>query len=128
MKSKLARVFNELLREIDGNPDLKARIERHLSPLQKTNVPNAPASKPKNRRGKPAVDPYTEIRQSEALLRQKLTLLSIDQLKDVVSGFALDSSRLALKWKDHARLIDFIVMTVRSRMEKGDGFRIDPEE
>jgi len=46
-------------------------------------------------------------------------VLSIDQLKDIVSGYALDASRLALKWKDQTRLIDFIVTTVRGRTEKG---------
>lgn len=125
MKNKIAQIFNELLHEIDTNPDLRARIERHLSPSQDQGSLVRPKSRPKNRRGPPALDPYVEIKQGESLLRQKLILLSIDQLKDIVSGFALDASRLALKWKDQARLADFIIMTVRSRMEKGDAFRSD---
>lgn len=126
MKSKLARIFDELLHEVDANPDLRARIERILAPLHDKGVLGSPTPKARNKRGQPALDPYIEIKQGEPLLRQKLTLLSVDQLKDIVSGFALDASRLALKWKDQGRLVDFIVATVRSRLEKGDAFRSDP--
>jgi hypothetical protein len=125
MKTKLARIFDELLQEIDTNADLRARIERHISPTQDQAGLAGPKPKPKNKRGAPALDPYVEIKQGELLLRQKLTSLSIDQLKDIVSGYALDASRLALKWKDQGRLVEFIIMTVRSRMEKGDAFRTD---
>jgi hypothetical protein len=125
MKGKLARIFEELLREIETNPHLKARIELILSPEHEQKAIVKSASRPKNRRKPPAVDPYAEIKGGEAILRQKLALLSLDQLKDVVSGYALDASRLASKWKDQARLIDLIVTTVRSRVEKGDGFRSD---
>ena len=82
-------------------------------------------SKRKNRRGTPVFDPYGEIKQGEVVLRQKLAALSVDQLKDIVSAYALDASRLALKWKDQARLVDFVITTVRSRMEKGDAFRAE---
>ncbi len=123
MKSKLARIFDELLHEIEANPDLKARVERHLAPSDEKRVAGRPAPRPKNRRGPPSLDPYAEIKQGEPLLREKLALLTVEQLKDVVSGYALDASRLALKWKDPARLIDLIATTVRSRMEKGDAFR-----
>ena len=127
MKTQLARVFDELLHEIEANPELRERIERHLAPSHDKGRSFGPTSRPKNRRGAPALDPYAEIKQGEQVLRQKLTSLSVDQLKDIVSGYALDASRLALKWKDPARLIDLIITTVRSRMEKGDGFRSDPE-
>jgi hypothetical protein len=127
MKTKLARVFDELLCEVAANPDLRARIEHHLSPSRDDGERPQPASKPRNRRSPPTIDPYAELNQSEMVLRQKLRLLSIDQLKDIVSGYALDASRLALKWKDQTRLIDFIVTSVRGRAEKGDGFRNEPE-
>jgi len=128
MKTKLAQVFDELLREVAANPDLQARIERLLSPSRDKADSTAVKSKPKNRRGQPALDPYAEIQQGESLLRQKLVLLTVDQLKDIVSGYALDASRLALKWKDHERLVEFILATVRSRFEKGDAFRIDSDK
>lgn len=127
MKSTLARVFDELLREVNANPDLKARIERHLSPPAAGKEASPAATKRKSRRNPPPVDPYIEIKQGEFALREKLVSLTVDQLKDIVSAFALDASRLVLKWKDHARLIDFIITTVRSRLEKGDAFRSDAQ-
>ncbi len=123
MKSKLGRIFDELLREIDTNPDLRARIERHLSPPNRE-VKCAPArSRSRNKRAPAALDPYAEFEQDGQVLRQKLSALSVEQLKDIVSAYALDSSRLALKWKDHGRLVELIVTTVRARLEKGDAFR-----
>lgn len=50
---------------------------------------------------------------------------SLDQLKDIVSENAMDSSKLALKWKSTGRLIELIVISVRSRVEKGDAFKRD---
>jgi hypothetical protein len=49
--------------------------------------------------------------------------LSVEELKDIVSEHALDSSRLALKWKKADRLLELIVTTVRGRLEKGNAFR-----
>lgn len=128
MKTKLARVFDELLREVEANPDLRARIERHLATPADKRTPEGPSAKPRNRRGAPALDPYAEMKQGEQFLRAKLAQLSLDQLKDIVSAFALDASRLALKWKDQGRLIDLIITTVRSRLEKGDAFRADSDK
>jgi hypothetical protein len=129
MKTKLAQIFDELLREVQTNPDLRARVERHFaSHVQETGSQPGQTSRPKNRRGPPAIDPYAEIKQGEQYLRDRLAHLNIDQLKDVVSAYALDGSRLALKWKDQARLVDLIVATVRSRIEKGDVFREDSQQ
>ena len=49
--------------------------------------------------------------------------LSLDQLKDVVAEHGMDPSRLAIRWKTPARLIDLIATTVRDGAEKGDVFR-----
>jgi len=126
MKTTLAKIFDEVLHEIETNPALRARIERHLSTPNDKGGASPNSSKPKNKRGTPVLDPYIEIKQGELFLKQKLTQLSLDQLKDIVSGYALDSSRLVLKWKDQERLVDFIITTVRSRIEKGDAFRTGP--
>lgn len=123
MKSKLAKVFEEILREVDANPELRSRIEGVLSPdrsLRESPVPKQPA---RNRRARGVLDPYGEFENGEPQLREKLSVLTVDQLKDIVSEYALDSSRLALKWKDRERLINLIVGTVRGRIEKGDAFR-----
>ena len=126
MKSALALIFDEILREVETNPELRARIERHLmnSPVQVQSM----HSRPRNRRAEPALDPYTGIKQGEGALRSSLEALDLDQLKDVISAFSLDSSRLALKWKQRERLVELIVVTVRNRLEKGDVFRSEQSD
>lgn len=85
--------------------------------------PDATPKKSSGRRKTGAIDPYREIALGEEHLREMLRSLTVEQLKDIVSEQALDSSRLALKWRSRQRLEDLIVETVRSRIEKGDGFR-----
>jgi hypothetical protein len=123
MKSPLAEVFDEILRELESNPELRARIERHFVPVKTKQRTDRISPRPRNRRAEPIVDPYALIPHGEASLRSALEPLSTEQLKDIISAFSLDSSRLALKWKDRDRLVDLIVANVRARMEKGDAFR-----
>ena len=68
------------------------------------------------------LDPFEVFGRGEPPLRDALQGLSVDQLKDIVSQHAMDSSKLALKWRTPKRLIELIVTTVRSRIEKGDAF------
>ena len=79
--------------------------------------------RPKNRRTAAVLNPYEAIKQGEQSLAMQLQSLNVEQLKDVVSEFAIDSSKLALKWKSRERLIDLIVLTTKGRLEKGDAFR-----
>src|SRR2546426_3801478 len=81
MKSKLARVFDELLREIETNLDLRARIERHLGVPATGAQSGTVSSRRRNKRSAAAVDPYAEFKQGEHVLRQKLSSLSVEQLK-----------------------------------------------
>ena len=68
------------------------------------------------------LDPFEVFGRGEPPLRDALQGLSVDQLKDIVSQHAMGSSKLALKWRTPKRLIELIVTTVRSRIEKGGGF------
>lgn len=124
MKSPLAGIFDEILRELESNPDFRSRIERYFATAESHQQANRIGSRPRNRRAEPLVDPYALIPHGEGGLRSALESLSLEQLKDVISAFSLDSSRLALKWKDRGRLVELIVTTIRSRMEKGDAFRM----
>lgn len=62
----------------------------------------------------------------EVALRQQLGKLDEDALKDIIAEHSMDTSRLAMKWKDPDRLIDLIVKTVVQRSRKGEAF-INPE-
>jgi len=123
MKKQLAKIFDEILREIEKNPELRERIGRILNPETEQGQDAEPTRRPRNKRPPGVVDPYHEYESGEAQLQLKLEPLTVDELKDVISEYALDSSRRALKWKSRERLIELIVTTVSSRMQKGDAFR-----
>jgi hypothetical protein len=125
MSNSLSKVFAELLREVDSNPQLRERIERHFTGVP-ARADTTPATKRRNRRNEPAVDPYSLLQQGEQALRAALEPLDLEQLKDVISAFSLDSARLALKWKDRQRMVELIVSAVRTRLAKGDAFRNEP--
>jgi hypothetical protein len=122
MSDALAQVFAEILKEAKTNRSFGERIDRALG-LKKAEPVGPAPSKRRNRRAKAALDPYAEWASGEALLRDKLSKLDVNQLKDIVSEHAMDPSRLALKWQSQERLQDLIVHTVRARVEKGDVFR-----
>lgn len=123
MKHPLSNVFDAILKELKSNPDFRSRIDRILEGEGIKIQKSGGGKRRGNRRAPGVFDPYREYASSEAHLRQKLGSLTVDQLKDIVSEQSLDSARLALKWKSSERLIDLIVTTVRSRMQKGDAFR-----
>ena len=123
MKNLVAQIFNEFLREYDKNPELRARIEHILGPGAEEKRNSQPDQRSRNKRATAVIDPYSEYASGEEQLLRKLEPLTLDQLKDVVSEYALDSSRLALKWKSRERLVNLIVTTIRNRVQKGDVFR-----
>ena len=125
MKNLVAKIFNEFLLEYDKNPELRARIERILGPGSEKKRNGQPGRRSRNKRARAVIDPYREFAGGEDQLLRKLEPLTLDQLKDVVSEYALDSSRLALKWKSRERLIELIVTTIRNRVQKGDVFRAE---
>jgi len=73
----------------------------------------------------PAIlDPFLiHKNQGNNELKQRLEELEVEQLKDIIAEYGLDSSRRALAWKKSERLIELIVKTVNSRARKGDVFR-----
>jgi hypothetical protein len=127
MSAILSSVFAEIAREADANPRFRQRlldaIRADASPGSSDSPLKEGGAKPRNRREKGVLDPYEEILKGEDHLRGRLSSLTVEELKDVVSEHSLDSARLALKWKSAERLVDLIVLTVRGRLEKGDAFR-----
>ena len=125
MKRAIVRVFEEILAEIEANEAFRSRLEAILAEGTR---PGSPAvakrvARSRNRRAPAVLDPYREYARGEVHLRGRLEQLSVDQLKDIVSEHAMDSSRLALKWRKPDRLVELIVTTVRGRLEKGNAFR-----
>ena len=56
------------------------------------------------------------------MLRSRLSILTIDQLKNIVAEHGIDTTKLAMKWRTPERLVALIVSTVRGRLAKGTAF------
>lgn len=131
LPDRLSAIFEGILDEVRKNPAFAARLERVLNSEMSQGaagkkVPGGasnPTTRRSNRRTKAAVDPFALLSAGESHLREELGKLDIEQLKDVVAEYGMDTSRLALKWKSRERLIEFIVTTVVARSRKGDVFR-----
>jgi hypothetical protein len=109
-------LFAKLSLRLDDDPYLARRV---LDALNKAAQPR----KSSNRRTAAVLDPGAVYRQDPAALRPALTALSLDQLKDVVSQYAMDPRRLAMKWRTPERLIELIVTVTEHRASKGNAFR-----
>ena len=123
----IRRLFEEIIREAEQRPDFGRRLADAID--GRLALKPSPALPPKgtrrNRRAPGLLDPFEVFGRSELVLRDALQGLNVDQLKDIVSEHAMDSAKLALRWRSADRLIELIVTTVRSRLEKGDAFKRD---
>jgi hypothetical protein len=109
-----------LFAEIDPLLDRDAALARRVAEgLRKAKA--SPRSS--NRRAPAAIDPFTTYRADPSALQPALQTLDIEQLKDIVSQYAMDPRKLALKWRTPDRLIDLIVEVVNQRSRKGEAFR-----
>ena len=117
------RAFLEVvIEEARTNSNFRQRLQETLvRSIPSTDVQTR-RSGPR-RRNPPALDPFEVYGEGEDQLRDTLTAMDIEQLKDIVAGYGLDRARLALKWRKTERLIDLIVDTVKNRTHKGDAFR-----
>ena len=140
LKDQLVALALIIADEAEHNSNFRRRLEEALSPRQ----PELPIvrevkvhdRKPRDERSStglrkggrrtPAVlDPVALARQNEEVLRQALSALDIEQLKDVVAQYGMDPGKLVMKWKDTARITDRIVEMSMARSTKGDSFRAD---
>jgi hypothetical protein len=109
-------LFSALDSRLDGDPLLARRLVDALRRVSQE-------PKASNRRAAAVLDPAVIYRNDPSALRPALDALTIDQMKDIVSQYAMDPRRLALKWKTPERLIDLIVSVTEQRASKGDAFR-----
>jgi hypothetical protein len=124
LRKKLHDLLKVILEEADRNEQFREKLEAVL-------VAGSPAAtgilgKGKSaRRKKAPLDPVEVARKGEEGLRATLSTLDLEQLRDVVAQYGMDPSKLVMKWKDKARVIDRIVEVSLDRAMKGSAFRDD---
>ena len=103
---RFANALSKALRDVDGKPSPTDRPRRS------------------NRRNPSIVDIFQIYADGgEAGLRARLGELDLEQLRDIIAEHGMDNDRLAMKWKDHGRVVDRIVDRVVTRAAKGSAFR-----
>lgn len=109
--------------EADWNPEFAQKLAVALG-LDKVERETKQQTKKRGGRRTPAVlDPVALYSEESKELREKLGLLDIEQLRDIVAEYGMDPGKLAMKWKNEERVIDYIVEVASTRAKKGDAFR-----
>ena len=133
IKKTLYALVKEISQEAATNPAFRARLEAVLS-LNERKKPNkstpkareaksAQPKRPSNRRPPAVLDPVHLAKQGEDILRSELAKLDIEQLRDVVAEYGMDTGKLIMRWRDPDRIVERIVDVARGRAQKGSAFR-----
>lgn len=124
VEKQLMTIFNIVIDEMKTNKEFKKRIEDALSNKENEISNNIVEPKTKKRGRKSAVlNPNIVALQGEIVLKGELEKLDVSQLKDIISQYAMDSSKLTNRWRSKEKLINYIMEVVSNRLSKGDVFR-----
>ncbi len=125
----LARVISAVATEAARSSRLSKALNKALAnPEQLTSARTSERPKRHSRRTPGVIDPFAIFADSgESGLRAQLSMLDLEQLRDIISEHGMDHDRLAMKWKDIQRVIDRIIERVESRVTKGSAFRAPPD-
>ena len=116
--SRNPRFLAVIADEVKRNPEFRSRLD--AARLAATND----SDRPRNRRTPAALDPVDIASESgEAELRAQLSKLDIEQLKDIVAQYGMDTANRVMKWKTRDKIADWIVDISDRRARKGDAFR-----
>ena len=121
-------IFRRRVEAILGSALFDVPLGRDEKASSKKGLPSrvrSDALKKGGRRTPAILDPISLARQGEDVLRQKLAILDMEQLKDIVAENGMDPGKLVMKWKEAARVVDRIVEMSIARSTKGDAFRAD---
>ncbi|PKN62407.1 MAG: hypothetical protein CVU57_24275 [Deltaproteobacteria bacterium HGW-Deltaproteobacteria-15] len=132
LKKRLSALVSAIMEEAQKNESFRANVERALGINASPGGPQPQAGtegamgQRKGRRTPAVLDPVELARQGgEIALRDKISTLTLDQLRDIVAQYGMDPGKLVMKWKDVNRVIERIVELALARSTKGDAFRND---
>ncbi len=124
LRTKLLDFAKAVADAAERDPELASRLAEVFGAVPTQPKPPEPAAgRAKNRRPAAALDPVEVAGKGENALRDRLSALSLDQLRDVVAECGMDQGKLVMKWKDPARVTDRIVEIALARAQKGHAFR-----
>jgi hypothetical protein len=121
-----------VVEEARHNPGFAARLRNVLylggaGQAEAAPLANAVPARTRSRRTRRAPgpwDPYAAyVEVGEAGLRERLSQLALEQLRDIIAEHGMNNDGLAMKWKKVDRLVGRIVERVVDRAAKGDAFR-----
>lgn len=111
-------LFKAIVDEMYENKEFARRIEDIFD----NDTEQLPRKK-SVRRNKAIIDPIEIYRKSNKQnLEVELAKLDIEQLKDIVAEYGMDSQKLIMKWKQKEKIENKIVEITQSRAEKGTAF------
>jgi hypothetical protein len=127
LRTKLMDVAKAVADAAERDPELADQLAAIFGagPATKPEPEPSAGARPKNRRPPAVLDPVAVAREGEAALRERLTPLSFDQLRDIIADYGMDPGKLVMKWKDPARVLNRIVEVSLQRASKGDAFRAE---
>src|SRR5256885_1371019 len=104
LKMTLRALATVILEEADRNPQFAQRLLSALGDVEgEGRFANVNRLAPKTPRARPAavLDPIAILGDhGEQALRRALGPLGLDKLLDIVAEFAMDPSKLVMKWKN----------------------------
>ena len=123
--------------EATQNAGFRARLSEVLhadrglkaTAAQATEDAPKPTASPKARprRGRRAPGPWDPFKVyaefGEAGLRERLSELELEQLRDIIAEHGMNHDGLAMRWKAPSKVVGRIVDRVVARSTKGDAFR-----
>lgn len=124
LKKNIKALYELIIDEAEKNEDFAYALSNILCCENSGNTTKNTDSKKRSssRRDKAVLDPI-RLAEEEKLTTSVLESLSEKELKDIIADYGMDSSKLAMKWKDKGRLIQLILDTSLRRASKGDAFR-----
>ena len=138
LRATLVALAQAIADEAEMNPAFQARLARAFgdaaaappattSPRKRAAraepAGDAVAARKGGRRAPAVLDPIDLARRGEAPLREQLSRLDLEALKDIVADHAMDPSRKVMRWARADRIIDHIVEMALERAVKGEAFR-----
>lgn len=119
LRRTLYDIVRVIAEEAERNSEFSTRLEEVLG-LGSEKLRTQ--SRATHRRAPAVLDPVDLARQGETALRARLQELTLEQLKDIVADYGMDSGKLVLKWKTPERIINHIAEVSIGRAKKGEGF------